>query len=254
MHATTVAAPLWLAMTFLAPSARAQENSDAPKDTARWTTGATQLRIGSAHLGLDRLNAGLAENHRPTFSNTVQTIGISTYARRGRLLAGASIEGSLPHRTTDASWTTKLSVSTTTLDAGYVVLDASRLMITTTVALGFRGTSLHFERRGDFSYDDGLGNPARGVDLLSRSGVAQIGLNAERRFEARRPGEFALIVQSGIMRPFGGAATFAGENHVYQTPEQNGGSYIRIGFAKPIAQRSRALDTVGAALASTLLR
>src|SRR4051812_31169898 len=165
MHRATMAAPFWLAMTLLARSAHAQENSDAPKDTARWTTGATQVRVGSAHLGLDRLNAGLAENHRPTFSNTLRTLGISTYARRGRLIAGASIEGSLPHRTTDASWTTKLSANTATLDAGYVMLDGSRLMVSAGASVGLRNTSLHFERRGNFTYGDGLEDPARGVDL-----------------------------------------------------------------------------------------
>src|SRR5689334_10825948 len=102
MRLPTIVARLWPAMSLLAPSARAQESTDAPGDTAQWAIGATQVRVGSAHLGLDRLNAGLAENHRPTFSSRLQTFGISTYARRGRLIAGASIEGSLPHRTADA--------------------------------------------------------------------------------------------------------------------------------------------------------
>lgn len=254
MQTITLAALLWLATMVLPPTARAQGPGDAPRDTARWTTGATQLRIGSARLGLDRLNEGLAQNHRPTFSNTLRTFGLSTYARRGRLIAGASVEGSLPHRTADESWTTKLSANMATLDGGYVVLDRSRFMVSTSVSLGLRTTSLHFERRGDFSYDDGLEDPARGVDLLSRSGVTQVGLSVERQFDAHWPGTFALVVQTGMMRPFGGAATFAGESHVARTPAQDGGSYLRIAFAKPIAHRGRALDTVVAALASSLLR
>ncbi len=254
MKNTTPMLRILLSVAVLnAPRAFAQK-ADLPKDTARWTTGATQLRAGSMQLGLDQLNASLVESHRPTFANTVPTLGISTYARRGRLLGGASIDGSLPHRGTDATWTTKLTVSTATLDGGYVLIDGSRLMISTNVSVGVRSTWLHFERRGDFSYDDGLADPARGVDLMSRTGVAQLGLSVERRFELGRVGMFSLVGQGGTMRPFGGPATFAGENRVRGTPEQDAGGYARIAISKPIARGARALDMVSGALLSMIFR
>jgi hypothetical protein len=240
---------------LVAPTAHGQTAaSEAPKDTARWTIGAAQFRAGSMQLGLDRLNDGLAANNRPTFSNTVPTFGIATYARRGRWLAGASIDGSLPHRSTDVEWTTKLSARTATLDGGYVLLDRSRVMVSTNVSLGVRSTSLYFQRRGDFTYDDGLEDPARGVDLTSRSGVVQIGMSAERRFTARWVGVFSVGGQAGAMRTLGAPVTFAGESHVRGTPAQNGGAYMRVVFAKPIARGARAANTASAALLSMLFQ
>lgn len=251
MNATKAYLSLLLAAT-VAQSAFAQ--SGTPKDTARWSIGATQFRTGSMQLGLDRLNQSLAASNRPTFANTVPTFGISTYARHGRLLGGASIDQALPHRATDATWTSKLTVSTTTLDGGYVLLDGSTVMISTSVSIGMHSTSLHLERRGDFTYGDGLDDPARGVDLTSRSGVAQLGLNIGRRFEIGRLGKFALSGQGGLMRPFGGSLTFAGENRVHDTPRQASGSYARIAIARPIASGSRALNMISGALLSTVVR
>lgn len=239
----------------LTPGARAaQAQSAEAKDTARWTIGATQVRAGTMQLGLDELNAGLAANQRPTFANTAQTFGIATYARRGRWMAGASIDGSLPHRATDLEWTTKLVVRTATLDGGYVLLDQSPTTISATASLGVRSTALHFERRGDFAYDDGLADPARGMDLTSRAGIAEMGVSVERRFNARWVGVFALGGQAGAMRALGAPATFAGENHVRGTPRQGGGGYVRVVFAKPIARGARAANTASAALLAMLFQ
>lgn len=255
MKTTSRAALFALAMTALAGDLRSQEPfSVAAPDTARWTVGAALVRVGSVQLGLNQLNASLAANGRPTFVNAVPTLGISTYARRGRLIAGASIDGSLPHRAADASWTTKLLVNTATLDGGVVLLESSRATITGVASLGVRSTSLHFERRGDFTYSDGLVDPARGVDLMSKSGMAEVGLNVERRFVSRWPGMFSLVAQTGVTRPFGAAVTFAGENHVRETPGEGAGLFARIGFAKPLGNRGRALDTASGALLAMLFR
>jgi hypothetical protein len=255
MKIINAVAAIGSAAGLIAQVAQAQAPAvDPPKDTARWTIGATQLRAGSVQLGLERLNASLAENGRPTFSNAVPTFGISTYARRGRWIGGASIDGSLPHRATDIEWATRLSVRTATLDGGYILLDRARVTVSTNVSLGVRSTSLHFERRGDFSYDDGLEDPARGVDLTSRSGVVQVGMSAERRFRVRWVGVFSLGGQAGATRTLGAPVTFAGENHVRGTPTQNGGAYMRVVFAKPIARGARAANTVSAALLAMLFQ
>lgn len=252
MNATNAYLSLLLAVTVAQTSVA--QSVETSKDTARWNIGATQLRTGSMHLGLDRLNESLAASSRPTFANTVPTFGISTYARRGRLIGGASIDQSLPHRGTDATWTTKLTVSTATLDGGYVLFDGSSVMISTNVSIGIHRTSLHFERRGDFTYGDGLNDPARGVDLMSRNGTAQVGLNIERHFDIGRLGKLALSGQGGLTRPFGGSLTFAGENRVHGTPRQTPGSYVRVAIARPIASGARALNMLSGALLSTVVR
>lgn len=233
--------------------ARAQESRGMAVDSApQWTVGATQFRGGSMDLGLERLNADLSRNGRPTFSSSIPSVGVSTYARHGRMLVGASVEGTLSRRGVQDGWVTKLSASAATLDAGMALIDASRFFVYSMASLGLRSTSLHFEHRGDFTYDDGLGDPARGVDLSSRGGIAQLGVSAEWRFDTRIAGRFALAVQMGTTQPLGSPSTSAGENRVSQTPNPTSGRYIRIAFNKPLARRARAFDTAGAALLSML--
>jgi len=241
-----------LIAVLLASSAAAAQEKSTADSSARWTVGATQFRAGGLRLGLGSLNTDLARNGRPVFSNTIPSFGISTYARKGRVLFGASADGSLPRRGAQGGWVTKLAAGSATLDGGLALIDASRTFVYTMLSVGVRSTSLHFERDGDFTYSEGLQDPARGVDLASKGGIAQIGISAERRFEARRLGRFALAAQTGWVKPFGSAATFAGENRVRQTPDQTAGSYIRLAFSKPIAKRGRVMDTLGAALLSTL--
>jgi hypothetical protein len=160
----------------------------------------------------------------------------------------------LPHRKSQPGWITKLSAGSATLDAGYVLLDASSIAISATTSIGIRSTSLHFEQAGDFTYDEGLENPARAVDLLSRGGIVHFGLDAERRFETTRLGQFSLSLETGVARPLGAAATYSGENRVLATPRQNSGRFLRVAIGKPITRRGRALDTVGAALVSMIVR
>ena len=229
--------------------------TDASGDrTAQWTTGATYFHVGAASLGLDRLNADLLRNGRPTFSNNVVTLGISTQARTGRLLYGASIEQGLPRRALENDWVTKLAAGGASLDAGLAIIETSNSLIYSTVSLGMRSTSLHFERRGGFTYSEGLQDPARGLDLSSRTGLVVFGVTGERHFDTHRVGMFTLAVQAGIARPLGAPSTFAGENHVEETPGQTSGRYIRLAFGKPLAARGSALETAVGALASMVLR
>jgi hypothetical protein len=234
--------------------AQTSQTAGSSDRTAQWSTGETYFRVGAASLGLDRLNAALLRNGRPTFSNNVATVGISTEARTGRLIYGASIEQGLPRRALENDWVTKLATGGASLDAGLAIIETSNSLIYSTVSLGMRSTSLHFERRGGFTYSEGLQDPARGLDLSSRTGLAVFGVTGERHFETHRAGMFTLAVQAGIARPLGAPNTFAGENHVEETPGQSSGRYIRLAFGKPLAARGSALETAVGALASMVLR
>ena len=107
-----------LVAVLLATGSAAAQATPAGRDSARWTVGATQLRAGGLRLGLGSLNADLSRNGRPIFSNTIPSFGISTYARKGRILFGASADGSLPRRGAQGGWVTKLGAGSATLDGG----------------------------------------------------------------------------------------------------------------------------------------
>jgi hypothetical protein len=222
--------------------------------TPRWMAGATYVRVGTSTLGLDALNADLARSGRPTFSNAVLMLGISTHARLGRLLYGASIEQSIPRHALDAEWAMKLTAGGASLDAGLALMESSNTLVSSTISLGMRSTSLHFERPSDFTYPEGLEDPARSLDLVSRTGVAVLGVAVERHFQTRRTGTFTLAAEVGMTRPLGAPSTFAGDSHIAQTPKQTSGRYLRIGIGKPLTRRRNALRTVGAAVASMILR
>lgn len=244
---TIIAASLALSVVTPGPA------GDSAK-TPSWSIGSAGLRFGTTQLGLDGLNAVLTRNGRPSFTNGASMMGVSAYARRGRLLLGATGETSLPNKHVDNGWMTQLSAGIATLDAGFAVYERGATMIATTASLGIRRTGLRFESRGDFSYDEGVSNPARGVMLSSRSGVAQGGVVVEQRLRAPRIGALAVSAQFGISAPFGGASTFAGESRVMGTPTPQSGTYVRIAMGKPLRQRGEALNAVWAALLSMVAR
>lgn len=66
-----------LAMLFPTAVIAQQHLPVSPNDSAAWSVGATQVRAGGMSLGLDTLNADFARNGRPTFSNSIPTLGFS---------------------------------------------------------------------------------------------------------------------------------------------------------------------------------
>ena len=255
MFTFVAASCLTLSLSFAADTTPAGQAADS--STTRppsWSMGGAYLRIGSTQLGLGALNDVLTRNGRPSFAEGATMIGFSAHARFGRLLLGATGETSISPRRVENGWLTQLSAGIATLDAGVAVYERTSMTVAATGSLGMRRTGLRFESRGDFSYDDGVSNPARGVMLSSRSGVTQAGLLVEQRLRAPRIGALALSAQVGISAPFGGASTFAGESRVMGSPAPESGTYVRIAIGKPLRKRSEALNAVGAALLSMVPR
>ena len=245
--------PLALAIsgdTILTDTAATKKAGPSPS----WSVGAAYLRVGTTRLGLGAFNDVLTRYGRPAFAEGASMIGFSAHARMGRLLLGATGETSLLHRRVDSGWMTQLSAGLATIDAGVAVYERGATMIATTASLGVRKTGLRLEAQGDFSYDDGVSNPARGVTLSSRSGVAQTGLLLEQRVRAPRIGAIALSAQVGVSAPFGGGTTVAGESRVAGTPAPQSGAYVRIAVGKALRQRGDALNAVAAALVSMVGR
>lgn len=237
-----------------ASTAAAQTQSDTtmvPRVRPRWTNGAFMLRAGSAHLGIGALNESFARNGRPQFASDVATVGFSGYARFGRLMLGGGGESALGSRIASPEWISKIGFSSATLDAGVVAVDASGMLIAPQLSLGVRRTSLRMERPGDFTYDEGVQNPARGVALSTSQGLIAMGIVVERHLRVRTS-QLSIGVQAGVAQPFGGPKTYAGESQVHGTPRQATGRYLRFTIGKPLGGRRDVLGAVSGAVLSMI--
>jgi hypothetical protein len=222
--------------------------------TPRWTTGSLNVQFGVAGLGLDELNGTLTANGRPPFSTSTATIGIAGYARFGRLLVGVGGESALPQRDEAAGWTTRVSFGSAMVDAGYVILDRSRLIVYPHVSIGVRATSLTVQRVGDFTFTDGVRDPARGVELSSRGALAGVGLVAETHLTTSRTGDFSIGVRAGLVTSVGAPGTIAGERTVSGAPHEASGWHVRLTVGRPIGRRRNVVSALSTALVSLLRR
>jgi hypothetical protein len=157
-------------------------------------------------------------------------------------MIGAGGESALAQRVESPDWISKISFGSATLDAGLAIVDASGTLIAPQVSLGVRNTSLRMHRPGDFTYDQGVQDPARGVAFATREWLLGYGIVAERRLGLGSR-QFSIGVQAGVAQPFGGPATLAGESRVHRTPRQESGRYLRMSIARPIGGR-RDISTV----------
>lgn len=236
-------------------SATCQEQPDSmmvARVTPRWSIGSVSFQLGAAHLGLDELNGTLAANARPAFSTDVATIGISAYARFGRLVIGGSGESALPQRASTPAWNNTISFGSATLDAGIALVDRPHLLVQSQLSIGVRKSSLRMEQSGDFPYVDGVRDPARGVALSSLGALAGVGVVAELRFRTRTTGAFAIGMRAGIARPLGDPVTSAGESSVTGTPRESAGRYLRLSIAKPIGRRRDIVSALSTAMLSII--
>lgn len=232
-----------------------QERADSimvERVTPRWTVGSIDFQLGTAHLGLDELNGTLTGASRPAFSTDVATVGLAAYARFGRFMLGGTGETALPQSSSALGWRNKVSFGSASLDAGVALLDRPRFLLHTQLSIGIRTTTLRMEQRGDFTYNDGVRDPARGLELSSVSGLAGAGLMAELRFSTRTTGDFAIGLRAGVTRPLGSPAAWAGESTVTGAPQESTGRYVRLSIGKPIGRRREIVSALSTAMLSLL--
>ncbi len=222
--------------------------------TPGWTIGSVNIQLGTAGLGWAELNGTLSANGRPTFSTSVATIGVAGYARFGRLLIGGGGESALPQRQVSSGWTNKIKFGSAMLDAGYVVIDGSRLTMYPQVSIGLRATSLTVQRTGDFTYNDGVRDPARGVEMSSLSALAGVGFVAESHLSTSRTGAFSIGVRAGLVTPIGAPGTLFGESTVSGAPHEESGWHLRLTIGKPIGKRRDVVSALSTALVSIIGR
>lgn len=224
------------------------------KPTPHWTTGSISVQFGAAGLGLTELNGSLTANGRPAFSTSVATIGVSGYARFGRFLIGGGGESALPQRETATGWVSKISFGSAMVDAGYVMISRSRLTVYPQLSIGIRATSLKVQRTGDFTFDDGVRDPARGVEMSSLGALAGVGIVAETHIATERTGDFSIGIRAGMSKPLGAPGTLAGESVVSGTPREGSGWQLRLTVGKPIGKRREVVNALSTAVLSILTR
>lgn len=232
-----------------------QERTDSvmvERITPRWTTGFISTQLGTANLGLSELNGTLAANGRPTFSRDVVTIGVSASVRFGRFMMGGTGESALPQRATSRGWVNTVSFGSALLDAGYALVERPRFTLQPQISFGIRKTSLRIQQQGDFPYEDGVREPARGLAVSSFSALAAAGVAAELRFSTRTAGDFAVGLRAGFARPLGAPAAWAGESSVTGAPRESAGRYLRLSIAKPIGRRRDIMGAFSTAALSIL--
>lgn len=244
-----------IAVSALPHASAAQERTDSlmvARVTPRWSTGSVQLHAGTAHLGLSELNTALRAHGRPAFSTDVATFGVSAAARFGRLVIGGSGESGLPQRATTPDWNNRVSFGSATMDAGVALVESPRWVLHPQLSLGVRRTRLSMERRGDFAYDDGIRDPARGVSLSSMSAMAGAGVVAELRMATRRAGDFSIGLRAGVTRPLGAPAANAGGATVSDAPREATGRYLRLTLGRPLGRRRDVKGALSTSLLSIL--
>lgn len=246
-HFTTLLIAAGAGLSIVSAAAQSQDPHDAP-GTARWSMGSLSIQFGVDRLGLSELNKTMVANGRPAFADDAGTIGLSGYARFGRVLIGGTGETALPRRELAGGFTNRIWYGRAAFDAGYAVIDRPRVMIYPQVSFGLKHSVLQMQESGDFTFANGVNDPARGLAMSSWRAMAGYGLVGELRLSTRSLGAFSIGVRGGYATPVGGARTSAGESSVSGTPSEEAGTYLRLSIGKPIGRRRNALSVLSTVL------
>ena len=147
-----------------------------------------------------------------------------------------------------------MSGSYSLFDLGYAVVRTRRLAIYPLIGVGATRVSVNVREVGDFSFDDGLHRPARELGLSGNAALIHTGLLIEQRFRRESGSEFALSIRAGLTRSIGTQSWQSDESRVNGGPSGVHGSYLRIGFSKPLQSRRDAVLPLAGTVLQTVLR
>ncbi len=250
MFTNRISTPLLAAIAGLSLMGTAVQGQERHEATAvpGWNTGSLSVQFGVDRLGLTELNKTMTANGRPAFASEAGTVGISGYARFGRVLVGGTGETAIPQRKLGAGFINKIWYGTAAFDAGYAVVNHPMLLIYPQASFGMKHSVLQMEQGGNFTYSNGVNNPARGLRMSSWRATAGYGLVSELRLRSRTAGDFSIGIRGGYATPVGGAHTAAGESSISDTPSEEAGAYLRLTIGKPIGKRRNALSVLSTVL------
>ena len=122
------------------------------------------------------------------------------------------------------------------------------MLVYPAVSIGLRETKLRIDQDGKFDYGDGLRDPWRSLEISSYSGLAELGIAAERRTRVLKGWPFSVGVQAGIAQPFGGGVAYSGDRAIAGVPRARSGRYVRLAFGTPIHRRGEAFSAIGGSM------
>ena len=252
------AALLALAVVSSAAPAKAQTaqgtDSTSTSSKARFSIGSAQTIAGFVRMSSSDLDARLAAAGLPHAASAAGAVGFGADVRGGPLLFGASWQSMLTRNRSDANYRTRMSGNYALFDVGVAALRTSRLSVYPIVGVGATRLSLSVKERGDFAFDDGLVRPGRELSMSGTSGLLHAGVLVERRFMRRSGTQYALNVRAGITRSMGSQSWQSDESQVRNGPSGIRGSFVRVGFSKPLQSRRDAALPIGATVLQTALR
>jgi hypothetical protein len=252
----TAAAALVAIVTSRAPLAAQSEtrsDSSAPS-AARFSLGTIQTMVGYAQFSFADLDSRFAAAQLPKVASSAASIGLGADVRAGRALFGGGFQTLLTRNQTDAAFRTRMSGSYSLFDVGYALVAARRIAIYPLVGVGATHVSVNVRERGDFSFDDGLQRPARELGMSGTAALVHAGILIEQRFKRPSGTEFALSIRAGLTRSIGTQAWQSDESQVNGGPSGVRGSYLRIGFSRPLASRRDAVLPIAGTVLQTVLR
>jgi len=253
--ATAAVATLAIISAHASIAAQSETRADSSAPSAvRFSLGTIQTMAGYVQFSFADLDSRFAAAHLPKVASGAGSIGLGADVRAGRALFGGGFQSLLTRSQTDAAFRTRMSGSYSLFDVGYALVAAQRLAIYPLVGVGATRVSVNVRERGDFSFDDGLHSPARELGMSGTAALVHAGILIEQRFKRPNGAEFALSIRAGLTRSVGTQAWQSDESRVNGGPSGVRGSYLRIGFSRPLANRRDAVLPIAGTVLQTVLR
>ena len=229
--------------------------AQTPKDSIkpRFTIGSTQTLVGYARFSLPELDSRIAAAGLPRAASSAATVGIGADVRHGRALAGAGFQTMITRDHRDDDYRTRLSGNFSLFDFGYAVVRSRSIWVYPVVGIGATHMSVNVKARGDFSFDDGLANPAREISMSGLAALGHFGMLVERRF-SRGESEMALALRVGAMRTLGSQSWMAEDSRIDGGPKTIRGTYARLSFSRPIRTRRDAALPIAGTVVQAVIR
>jgi hypothetical protein len=231
-----------IALLFALPLAVGAQTSPAP-----FSLGAARAIGGFTSLNVDDLNRRLAAAGLPRVASDAATVGLGSDVRIGSLILGGAWQSILSRTLDTPAYRSRISGSFALLDAGWIMARHAGMIVYPLAGIGAAGTSIAIDQRDDFTFDDGLAHPGRGLRVNGSTFLYQLGLGAEQQLKLGRP--LAISMRVGMMRNIGAQGWSSEWETVRQGPRGYRGTYAQIAFATPLqSRREAAMPMAGAAL------
>lgn len=238
-----------LALAALSASApltpAAAQNASAP-DSAKGPSVvvAPRLVVGYTDFNLDDLNSRLSAAGLPLVPTRGAALGLGADVRMGRMLLGAGWQSMIGRTSRTEPYETMFTGGVATLSAGVVMLNTGSVIAYPIVGLGGRFLTVSVREREDFSFDDGLSQPRRAVDLTGASLLYDLGAGAEWRVSRAWP--ISMTLRGGVLRNIGAEHWFAESGEVHGGPREARGMYVQLGVSTTLSRGWPRVQTTAA--------